>query len=480
MLATPSRLGALSLGLLLLGAACATGPDERLGRSTSAIINGTADTTHPAVVALIMSSSNQSALCSGTIVKVDAQRQIGWVATAAHCVDSTPVAAIQGTDFTAPDAITYRVLDYAADPRYDSTDFTYDFAMVRILGVDATTPVIPLTTSPDGVAVGTSVTSVGFGRTSITPPTSPSGQNTVRRVVQKTLDEVTSLRIGYDMATKGICQGDSGGPVLVGTGTTQRVVGIHSFVAGDCNGRGYSGRVTAGLSFYNQQLAKALPPESCGLCEKIAGSGKNVCAEMNDTCFADADCKGFYDCLQGGKKAADCAKQYPLGEGPFYATASCICTRGCADLCSGSLSCVSVPTCGYQMERGTCATCVEGSCCQEESDCAADGQCYVCLKSGDADAACASNALRKKLAACTTTKCKDACAAPPPEGSGETPPSTDDEPAAAPEEGAADPGTTTTTTGCATTPIGSTSPRSAAMFLGALAVVAATARRRRR
>ncbi|MBX3261384.1 MAG: S1 family peptidase [Labilithrix sp.] len=465
-----------------LGVACSMEPagvpgtesarDENVGRASSAVINGSLDTAHPAVVALILAQGSQGGLCSGTIVKKDVQRGIGWVATAAHCVEVPPAIVVQAQDFSSPDAIRYSVIDFEADPRYSPQRLTYDFAMVRIAGVDESTPVIPLTSAPDGVvARQTSVTSVGFGRTSLVEPTSPDDQNTQRRMVTKTVDEVTATRLGYDMRTQGICQGDSGGPVLLGSGSNQRVVGIHSYVQGDCNGRGYSGRVTAALDFYEQELTKSLPADSCALCEKIANSGKQECAAMSASCLADKDCRGYYECLSSGKSATSCFATYPLAEGPFYAAANCVCGRACADQCKGSSSCRGVPKCGYKMDPGDCAKCVEASCCQEETDCAADGQCYVCLKEGDADPACAKNAARKKLAECAKSKCTTECADSGIQAGGDD---------AAPEgevEAAATTTRTTTTTGCATSS-GASSSSVLALVLGAL--VTAGARRRRR
>jgi len=468
-----------SLPFLVLGVACSMDPPdpargEQVGRTSSSVINGSLDTEHPAVVALILAQGSQGGLCSGTIVKKDVQRGIGWVATAAHCVEVSPALVIQAQDFASADAIRYEVIDYEADPRYSPQSGRYDFAMVRIAGVDESTPVIPLTTAPDGLRVGTAVTSVGFGRTSLSEPTSPDDHNTQRRVVQKTLGDVTTTLIGYEMRTRGICQGDSGGPVLVGTGSSQRVVGIHSFVQGDCDGDGYSARVTAGLAFFEQELGKALPAESCGLCEKIANSGTQECAAMGASCLADKDCRGYYECLAGGKKTADCVKEYPLAEGPYLAAANCICTRACADLCSKSPSCTFVPKCGYEVDKGECATCVEGSCCQEELDCASDGQCYVCLKNNDADPKCATNAARKKLATCAASKCATECADSPIQTGADDVPSEDEgAPSDAPRGGT----TTVTRTGCSTAPGGSSG---AAVVLAFGALILARVRRRQR
>ncbi len=462
-----------------LAVACSSTPEigsENTGSTSSAIINGQLDTKHQAVVALILEQGQQGGICSGTIVKVDAQRKIGWVATAAHCVDVPPKYIIAGPDFLSPSALVYKVLDYEADPRYGNQAGTpYDFAMVRIAGVDGSTPVIPFTSSPDGLSSGTPVTSVGYGRTSLIEPTKPEDQNTKRWFVNKSLSQVGSTEIGYGMSQSGICQGDSGGPVLVNSGGSEKVVGIHSYVSGGgCNGFGVSGRVTAGASFWNQQLAKALPPDNCQTCDAAANSGTQECAQLNKACLDDPECKAFSECL-GKKKKADCLVDHPKAEGPFMAAANCVCTRACASQCGSSDSCKAAPKCGYAFPAGECRTCTEGSCCQEAIDCAADGTCYLCLKKGDdVDPECATNAKRKALATCSASKCKDPCAGDPITNNA------DPEPEGEGEGGGEGGGTTTTkktTSGCAAS--GAESPNGAFAFV-ALGLAISALRRRRR
>src|SRR5438132_1321509 len=94
---------------------------EPASKSASAIINGTLDTTHDAVVALALQQGTEGGLCSGTVVKVDTTAKIGWVLTAAHCVAITPVFVIQGNDIQDQTAVQYQVIDYTHDTRYDTT-----------------------------------------------------------------------------------------------------------------------------------------------------------------------------------------------------------------------------------------------------------------------------------------------------------------------------------------------------------------------
>lgn len=446
-------------------------------RSSSAVINGTADTTHEAVVAVISQSAGQGGACTGTIVKVDATRKVGWVVTAAHCVDLAPVLVLQGPDYASADALRYEVVDYEADPRYGGqAGSPYDFAVVRIAGVDGSTPTIALVTNPDGLGNGTPVRSVGYGMTTPNPPSNPEDANTKRWYVDKTLNSVTSTKIGYSMTTSGICQGDSGGPVLVKSGGVERVAGVHSYVSGACTGsgaQGTSGRVAAGLSFFADELAKSIPKEDCALCEKIANSGTQECATYLAKCFADKECKGYYDCLSNGSSKATCLSKFPKAEGPFNAAVNCTCTRACADKCADEFQCKTTPKCGFKLPAGDCTTCTEGACCAETLDCAADGTCYLCLKTKDADESCADNPARKKLATCVANSCKDECA-----GSGLD---TGAEPTAGGEgDGAGGAGgkTVTTTEGCAVSPAGGS--RSGGAALGLLVAAAALLSRRSR
>lgn len=447
-----SSILGISLSALVVVACGGAGeprPDEQTKQSQSAIINGALDTTHQAVVAIVLQSGRQDALCSGTIVKVDPQTNIGWVLTAAHCVTLPPVVVVQGDDFSSANVLKYDVVDYAADPRYapgGSADQPYDVAVVRIAGVDAQTPSIPMSSSRDGVVEGTAFAAVGYGRTSLIS-SGDGAPNSQRRSVNLSVlaGGIGSTQYAYDQSSRGVCQGDSGGPDLVGGPGAERVIGVHSFVQGDCNGIGASGRVSGNLSFLDGELARAAPARDCALCEKIVNSGTQTCASLTRACLADKECGGFYDCLSKGGTKTACLAKFPKAEGPFNAAANCSCTQGCVAECGKGLECRNVPKCGYAFERGDCATCAEASCCAEALACTADGTGYQCLKTGDAAPECSTNAARKKLATCAATKCAGQCTGSA-VATGADPPAT--------EEGQASPSatTTTTTSGCTAGP----------------------------
>ena len=470
------RSSCLGVVLLAVVAACSSSSSpkkEETATTASPIINGNVDTTHQAVVALILQSASEGGLCSGTIIKTDPTTHIGWVLTAAHCVDDVPpYYALQGNDFQATSGVLkYDVLDYVADPGYDKTNVSspHDFGIVRIIGVDATTPVIPMAGANDTLAVGTNVESVGYGRTTLMSA-GATDTNTLRHNVMKTVTALSSAQLGYDQADDGICSGDSGGPSLVTIGGVQMVAGVHSYVQGDCDGKSVSGRVSYGLSFINAQLAKAAPTYDCNLCGEIANDGNGQCAQLNAACLADTECSAYYQCLSAGKETqAACLAEHPKAEGPFNAATSCVCDRACASLCGATPSCSKVPKCGFALPTDDCGTCTEGACCDQTLDCTADGTCYLCLKDSDADAECATNPARQALAACVASSCGTQCGVSPDGGT------TDDDGGAPASSGGT---STVTTSGCALGAARGGERRGAALL--ALVAMVALARRRRR
>jgi len=330
----------------------------------------------------------------------------------------------------------------------------------------------------DGLASGTPVVSVGYGRTTLNS-SGVMDMNSVRRNVSKTLSQVGQAQIAYSMTQSGICQGDSGGPVLVSSGGVEKVAGVHSYVQGDCNGQGVSGRVSFGLPWINGQLTQPLPTEDCALCEKIANSGANVCATLSKRCLADTACNGYYQCISAGGSKASCFAKFPKAEGPFNAAANCSCTTACASSCGTTLACKKVPKCGSKIaSSAACVTCSEGACCDETLARSAEGECHVCLKSGDKDPGCATNAARKKLATCAASKCNTECADSG-LGTGAEPVPPEDDGGAPPPAAAGATTTTTTTSGCSVTPA-RTAGGSAYGVVALLGLAAMVTRRRRR
>jgi Trypsin len=155
----PSLPGVLGLvGIVLSTATCTTVPEDpkykEVAIAQQPILNGTLDLTHDAVVYIL----GDGGACTGTMVKVDATKKVGWVLTAAHCINTganQPTLVIQGNDVGAlPNQLRrYTVLDAAAHPSYNPNTLTHDLGMVRVYGVDAQTPVIPVATASDGLSL---------------------------------------------------------------------------------------------------------------------------------------------------------------------------------------------------------------------------------------------------------------------------------------------------------------------------------------
>jgi MYXO-CTERM domain-containing protein len=468
--------------LPLLAIACSTAPPSSkeggsevlLGANSQPIIGGSFDTTHQAVVYLVSNPDSQglSAACTGTIIKTDAAKKVGWVLTAAHCVNPKPAVAIIADDVAAKTAVQFIVLDATANPAYtgQTTPTSHDVAMVRILGVDASTPTIALSSVTNDAAVGTSVTSVGYGRT--TPSSQPPDNNSRRKRITRTLNGVSASAVSYSLSGGGICQGDSGGPVLVGSGASERVLAVHSYVSGDCLGDGTSIRVSGEMAFINSELSKALPSSlnSCATCNSAADSGNQVCAQRRFACGADTDCSALLDCLSkcsGISCQNNCRTKYPAGLGPFTAYQNCGCAEGCKAECASDNSCAGAAQCGIKA-LDACGKCGEGSCCTERAAASFDKVGFACVTAPDGEG-CAANAPFQAYQACLQKSCSAECGLTPSSSGGASS-------GGASSGGNGDGTTTTTTTGCST----SGGSASAIPVLGGLFALGLLLKRRRR
>lgn len=72
------------------------------------------------------------------------------------------------------------------------------------------------------------------------------------------------------------------------------------------------------------------------------------------------------------------------------------------------------PDCTDILNDTECATCVEGQCCIEITECLADGDCETCLTDPNANSqVCAANDQWIALNDCAATLCQAECSAPP-------------------------------------------------------------------
>ena len=417
-LLTPLFLGSL----LVLG--CAQGgpaPDEeRVESDEAAIINGSPDLTHTAVVAVLAPDF----ACTGTVLQV--KGTTGYVLTAAHCcpANDLPNQIVIGPNYTT--GVIHAVVagSVVKDSCYqDYAGSTDDVCLLKFTNA-AGVPVIPaMTPQTDTLTIGTPITYVGYGIT-VAPP---GDNNSTRRYVDKMIGKVDPYFVEYASAgVSGTCQGDSGGPGLVKVNGQDMVASVTSYGDQSCNQLGASVRTSAVYTdFIAPYLADQAPNPTCpaatdcNVCSNSA-TQQGACADVTNACFNDAACAALVQCYQGcGTQACvnTCTTQHVGGLTRYAAILSCICTTACAPACGGTPTCTA-PKCGLKVTDTTCTSCVEASCCAEAWACQADTTCRKCFGTTTSPAACATNAKAQTYYQCATSTCS--CAVKDPASAGTT------------------------------------------------------------
>ena len=181
------------------------------GVNRQAIVNGTTDSSHPAVIALISVNSlaqpTLAEVCSATLVGIDAGA--AQVLTAAHCfyyLDAGWVTlAVMGDDDSDFLDAGVPVREIALHPFYTHGSngvFLDDFAMARFDAPPGLATIPPLPPALDDLQVGLSVTLVGYGFTD-----SSSTANTQRRAITQSLWQLDNTLMVFDDHDGGQCQG---------------------------------------------------------------------------------------------------------------------------------------------------------------------------------------------------------------------------------------------------------------------------------
>jgi hypothetical protein len=358
----------------VVGVACAPPPGGARGEMR-AILGGSDDTTHPAVMASFQSTgSSMGFACSGTVIA-----QVGnaaFLLTAAHCVVahdamqnvSKPVTVVSPSVLTVLSGSDWQT-SYSTGPRYGatavsvapgyngSTTSVSDLAIIRFAS-GAILPTIPiLEPADDKLAVGSNVTLAGYGRTE------SSATNSVRRTVDRMISILTPQALTYDQIDhKGQCYGDSGGPALFQSAGGVRVAGVISYGTSlaetDCLLQGTSVRVSSLASFIHSVVDAAMPRD--------AGTAPDVPAAPD-----------------AGRDAAPEVGRVDAGPPPL--------------------------SCGKLTDpRPACAACVASRCCEEAAVCSADPLCLGGC-SAEPMASCLfyppAAALTKCLATCSGDPC---------------------------------------------------------------------------
>lgn len=423
-----SGLLALSPFVIALGCGVEEQPPgaEVLSRSGQPIINGTKDTTHDAVVAILA----QDGECTGTVIHKDVAAKKGFVLTAAHCLEEAPELVVRGTDYKT--GTTYEVVDYKAHQQYDGE--IYDFGMITFTWTQSEPPVIPfLKKAQDNMAVGSTVNFVGYGITSANP-NSPGYNNSIRYQVEGQLDQLDALTIHYNQSSfgqysndSGPCSGDSGGPALYTVaGVGETVAAVTSYGDQQCVKFGVSSRVSAVEAWIQDYLANGSSGSGGQDCQSCAdGSTDNggACGASVDVCFNDPACAALVQCYNNCQSQAcfeQCDANNPNGLPEYDAIITCICTSGCATECASDPDCQQFgPACGLTGDGSTCQSCFEGACCAEAQTCTGDQGCASCWNGKYEDLNCAgSNMAAAALGACMNQHCSAQCGIPSNNGAG--------------------------------------------------------------
>ncbi len=288
-------------------AACDGAAPQPVGETSGAIIGGTRDYDHDAVVALDLAGYG---LCSGTVV---APRVI---LTAAHCVqflvdDGIDEFIIADFGENALDPDDYRWAERAVyNKRYrEESVGVFDVAMVLLLE-DAPVAPVPMNEADldEVVALGVDVHSVGYGLDG-------NGGIGLRRHADLPLDLIKARHIVIGKPGLTICNGDSGGPdFFTFEDGVERVVGVHSFGLIGCTGASTSMRVDAFLDEFFYPLLDAWdgPCRTDGVC--VTEGCRSVDADC-DACGFDGACVREcalpdLDCPLGGLPGDPCAEIY--------------------------------------------------------------------------------------------------------------------------------------------------------------------------
>lgn len=430
--------------------------------------------------------------CTGTVFRIDGN--VTWVLTAAHCIgDSMQVRTGPDYDSELDSFSAVGVQDARYGDGNQPENYPFDVGVVRVNSAIPVTP-IALADAADGLAVGATVTSYGYGTTI----GYNQGNNSQRHTITRPIAGLTATNIVYDQSDEtGICAGDSGGPVVSGSGAARRLVGVHSNVGNQgggepCFGQANSVRVSSRFDFIDAVVnGTPLPqPSACQVCSSDA-AGSSTCNQKRTRCINDDACSALAQCLQGADTNGavnTCIAQNPEGVGPYIDFAECGCADVCADQCVGDSACSGVAKCGiaYTGVAGTTLTkCIEENCCAEADAASADGEGYVCLGSDTPAASCASNAKYAAYKACMDANCEKSGSSSSGGSSGSSGGDDDVADDDTGETSSSSSGTpkkkttTTTTSGCAVSDAGGSAPGGAGLGLVLGAAALLRARRRR-
>ena len=314
------RLLALLVAAL---AACGGVIDDPSSSSAEPIINGQADATHSAVVALIYQGEQ---FCTGTLITPRA------ILTAGHCLEESGYPPARMSAFfgqkVGGSGTTIPVASGAAHPSWYVASNGAPIYDVAVLLLTKDAPVTPMAWQSTALPniVGKSTKMVGYG---VTNAYSQSGNGT-RRSVAEAITKQDSGFIYYGDGRDGTCQGDSGGPTLYIENGVETVIAVTSYGDSSCVNLGANTRVDTYASFINKMIGSSSSgaATSTGICGTTESYGDTTI----DSCMNSHCCTSFNACYSN----ATCQKCMvkPSGSGcstntKFKALNSCMNTNKC-------------------------------------------------------------------------------------------------------------------------------------------------------
>jgi V8-like Glu-specific endopeptidase len=351
------------------------------------IIGGSPDSGHPAVGAVMTSST----LCTGTLISSKV------VVTAAHCMAGglVPKWFTLGGDIYYP-STTLTIVKSIPHPQYGAQAVdgymlsVHDIAVVILKDKAPVAPMKFRTSSLVGTE-GKGITFVGYGKSSIY-----QDQSGYKYSVGSTIGDVNSQ--GFWNFTnsnnpKNTCVGDSGGPALLNNGGTEEVISVVSAGDANCVENGWNTRIDIHAQWLQGIINQYDPggvEVKCGngYCE--AGETEQSCPQdctagneggLGAACSSGSDCKSGMVCVQsttgnfctqycsdpdggtGCPSGYSCVKLNnppPSGDGVCYNTGAVLpnCGNGKCDAGENAQTCpkdCSGGSCGSISYQGCCA-----------------------------------------------------------------------------------------------------------------------------
>ena len=361
------RRAVIFASLAVLAVSC----DEETVRQASvqgAIIGGTVDNGHPAVGAILMTSSQGQGLCTGTLITPKI------VVTAAHCTNGeggAPQEWYTGTNMDSGTAHPVKAYEYntAYSPSANNGSGIHDIGVVVLLSsVTNITPMAYRQTSITGMD-GQSVTFVGYGETNAGDSNSVGTKYKVTTTVSQ-VDAQGIWNYVTGSIVKNTCNGDSGGPGLMTFNGVETVVSVTSTGDQYCQQEGWNTRVDANLDWLNKMIAKYDPGS---VTMPVCGNGTCESGETATSCPADCKTTGPV-CGNGTCETGETATSCPADCGTTTIWGPC----GANFACPGSQICV-----GSDQSNPANDNCT--SVCTSASNCPSK---YTCETLSDGSSAC--------------------------------------------------------------------------------------------